>query len=237
MADRYERTHTPTTRRAHQCPHSVAGSVHLVKGNCVKRHTGSTRLGSSRFRRLAAIGISAGVLGAGLLSTTPASAATGGTLARIKACESGGSYRAYNASSGASGAYQFLNSTWRGLSAARGYATAGSAPPAVQDRAAQQLYAQAGSTPWNASASCWRSGSGVTRSTTRSYSAASPRRAATSSYRSRSGSGESADVEAKKSRSTASISHGDRFAGEDREGGNTGWGGWHRHNGGFEHED
>jgi hypothetical protein len=40
----------------------------------------------------------------------------GGQGLLIKQCESGGDYTAVNASSGASGAYQFLDSTWQSLS-------------------------------------------------------------------------------------------------------------------------
>jgi transglycosylase-like protein len=85
----------------------------------------------------------------------PASAASTSILEKIKQCESGGNYRAVNPSSRASGAYQFLDSTWRALPASRGYVKASHAPPAVQDRAARQLFAQAGTRPWTASASCW----------------------------------------------------------------------------------
>ena len=80
---------------------------------------------------------------------------------RIAGCESGsgpnspGSYTAQNPRSSASGRYQFLDSTWQGLDAAEGYSRAVYAPPAVQDAAARELYSQAGTTPWNASRSCW----------------------------------------------------------------------------------
>ena len=67
-----------------------------------------------------------GTAGAGLAST--ASAATGSgaqsTLAAIKFCESSNNYQAQNPSSTASGAYQFLDTTWQGLSAAKGYSKA-----------------------------------------------------------------------------------------------------------------
>uniref|UniRef100_UPI0028A1601F transglycosylase family protein n=2 Tax=Dermacoccus TaxID=57495 RepID=UPI0028A1601F len=103
-----------------------------------------------------------GVAGAGLASTASAATSTSSSsassvLAKIKSCESGGNYQAVNASSGASGAYQFLNSTWKGLSASAGYTTAASAPASVQDAAALELYNQAGTSPWAASSSCWSS--------------------------------------------------------------------------------
>lgn len=121
-------------------------------------------------RRVPARSFAAVVLGAAIISTgvavaAPASAASPGSLlSRIKACESGGSYTVVNPSSSASGAYQFLNSTWQGLPAAAGYASAASAPPAVQDLAARQLFAQAGSSPWAASAACWSRGGAPTGS-------------------------------------------------------------------------
>lgn len=113
-----------------------------------------------RPRVAASLGAGAVLLAGGVMAASPASAATGGTwvLAQIKACESGGSYTAVNPSSGASGAYQFLDSTWRTLPAAADYTSAAAAPASIQDLAARQLYAQQGTAPWLASASCWQHG-------------------------------------------------------------------------------
>lgn len=75
-------------------------------------------------------------------------------LVAIRNCESGGSYTAKNPRSSASGAYQFLDSTWT--------STTGLAPPAraysaaQQDAAALKLYRSSGTVPWNASRSCWQ---------------------------------------------------------------------------------
>lgn len=57
---------------------------------------------------------------------------------------SGGDYTAVNPKSGASGAYQFVGSTWRAQAKAAGvdtsqYPTAADAPPAVQDQVFQQM--------------------------------------------------------------------------------------------------
>jgi murein DD-endopeptidase MepM/ murein hydrolase activator NlpD len=60
-------------------------------------------------------------------------------LATIRTIESGGDYHAKASGSTASGAYQFLDSTWAGYG---GYARAADAPPAVQDAKAAD-YAQA----------------------------------------------------------------------------------------------
>ena len=127
----------------------------------------TTRTTSTRRRGLSRFALGAGgaalALTAGL-SAVPANAADTGsaTLEAIKQCESGGDYTAVNASSGASGAYQFLDSTWQSLSASAGYSTASSAPESVQDAAALELYAAQGSTPWAASESCWSGAVGTT---------------------------------------------------------------------------
>src|SRR5580765_1617844 len=57
-------------------------------------------------------------------------------LATIRQVESGGDYRAQARGSSASGAYQFLDSSWSGY---RGYTHAKDAPPAVQDAKAADL--------------------------------------------------------------------------------------------------
>lgn len=62
--------------------------------------------------------------------------------------ESGGNYTAVNPSSGASGAYQFLDSTWQSVG---GSGSASNASPAEQDCRAAALWANgAGSSHWQA---------------------------------------------------------------------------------------
>jgi resuscitation-promoting factor RpfA len=125
--------------------------------------TASTKIDSRKVGRrslLLASGIGGAVIAAQLIGASGASAATQTTpsvLQAIKQCESGGNYTAVNPTSGASGAYQFLTSTWQSLSAAAGYATAAAAPPAVQDAAALELYNEDGTSPWVSSESCWGS--------------------------------------------------------------------------------
>ena len=64
-------------------------------------------------------------------------AEVGAILATIRAMESGGDYTVSSTSSSASGAYQFVDSTWGGYG---GYRRAKDAPPPVQDaKAAEQV--------------------------------------------------------------------------------------------------
>lgn len=96
----------------------------------------------------------------------------------IISCESGGRASATNGSSTASGLFQFLDSTWQSVG---GSGRAKDAPVSEQYARAERLYAQQGTSPWNASKSCWAGKSGTTpRITggTAPRSAATPRAAA-----------------------------------------------------------
>lgn len=68
----------------------------------------------------------------------------GAFLAAERQTESGGDYTAYNAAGGASGAYQFIQSTWTSEADAAGYSQyaggpASAAPPSVQDAVAAHM--------------------------------------------------------------------------------------------------
>ena len=78
-------------------------------------------------------------------------------LRKIRSCESGSggvgsyNYSAQNRHSTASGAYQYLDTTWGGH---MGYRKARFAPPRIQDRRALRDFRKSTS-PWNASKGCW----------------------------------------------------------------------------------
>ena len=83
-------------------------------------------------------------------------------LAAIRQHESGGNYTAFNAAGGASGAYQYIQSTWSSYARAAGFAQyangpASEAPPAVQDAVAkynaEKLFQDSGS--WKTAAESW----------------------------------------------------------------------------------
>lgn len=86
---------------------------------------------------LAAAGLWVIALSSGTLTSQPDIVRR--ALATIRTMESGGNYTAQNPTSSASGAYQFLDTTWGGFG---GYRRAKDAPPAVQDQRAAILVAQ-----------------------------------------------------------------------------------------------
>lgn len=71
----------------------------------------------------------------------------------VQAFESGGNYSAVNPNGGASGAYQFVPSSWLRFAGLAGvntaqYPSAASAPPAVQDQVFAQAVATSGLSSW-----------------------------------------------------------------------------------------
>lgn len=76
-----------------------------------------------------------------------------GVASCIRKWESGGNYSAQNPSSTASGAYQFLDSTWRNVTGLSGRAMNYS--PAIQDKAFYKLWNNgAGASQWTTSYHC-----------------------------------------------------------------------------------
>ncbi|WP_462419010.1 transglycosylase family protein [Kytococcus sp. Marseille-QA3725] len=117
-------------------------------------------------RTAAGLSASAAVTASALAMAAPAQAGDTGVpeLEQIKHCESRGDYAAENGGTSASGAYQFLDSTWQVIAGDSGYSHAADAPESVQDAAAVKLYEQEGTTPWAASQGCWGGGSAPTTS-------------------------------------------------------------------------
>jgi hypothetical protein len=93
----------------------------------------------------AALGLSSGPVLRQSVSGSAAGSAPSSALARIAACESGGSPTAVSADGQYRGKYQFSRATWRAMG---GSGDPAAAPEAEQDRLAAQLYAQRGAAPW-----------------------------------------------------------------------------------------
>ena len=94
----------------------------------------------------------AAVIAALQTPAAPAHNPPGGFLACVRAHESGGNYQAKNPNSTASGAYQFLDSTWRTMSARAGHSgwgSARSAPSWVQDAVAIYTVNSGWRSAWN----------------------------------------------------------------------------------------
>lgn len=79
------------------------------------------------------------------LPAAPSGGPSESKWAALRACESGGNYRAVSKSGKYRGAYQFDARTWAGLGGAGDPAAA---PPAEQDARAKLLYSQRGWRPW-----------------------------------------------------------------------------------------
>lgn len=116
-------------------------------------YRGRHRKPSHTGRNVATVAALGAIAFAGINGVSDAAEApAAGPLDAIAKCESGGSYTAQNPRSSASGKYQFLDSTWQAMG---GTGKARNASPAEQDMRAQKLLAQQGTSPWNASSSCW----------------------------------------------------------------------------------
>ena len=116
------------------------------------RYRGRHRAPSTTGRAVAraAVVAAAGVAPVAL-AELPASADP--VLDPIVQCESGGDPTAQNASSSASGLYQMVDGTWKAYGGSTAHARQASV--AEQTAVAQRLLADEGTSPWNASRSCW----------------------------------------------------------------------------------
>lgn len=97
------------------------------------------------------------MVAAGVVAVSPfivTGYARAGTLDVIEQCESGGT-NAKNPSSSASGYYQIVDGTWAAYGGKEFAPTARQATHAEQQVVAQRILAADGTTPWNASKSCW----------------------------------------------------------------------------------
>lgn len=96
---------------------------------------------------------------AAVASQSPVSAS--GFQGCVIQAESGGDPTAYNQSSGASGLYGFLLSTWLSVAASAGYSGgAYTAPASVQTKGFWELYDRDGMSPWDADGCPYKYGSG-----------------------------------------------------------------------------
>lgn len=116
------------------------------------RYQGRHRAPSTTGRTAAKVAAAGAVAALPMVAAPAAHAGPPGGWGAIIECESGGDPRAQNPSSSASGLFQFIDSTWRGLG---GSGSAKDASVDEQYRMAEKLYAQSGTSPWNASKSCW----------------------------------------------------------------------------------
>ncbi len=116
------------------------------------RYRGRHRAPSTTGRAVAraAVVAAAGVAPVAL-AELPASADP--VLDPIVQCESGGDPTAQNASSSASGLYQMIDGTWKAYGGSTAHARQASV--AEQTAVARRLMAAEGTSPWNASRSCW----------------------------------------------------------------------------------
>jgi len=110
---------------------------------------------TNRSKKLAALGAAFAIPGTLVATSGEALAGPPGGWGPITSCESGGDPTAQNAHSTASGAFQFINGTWAAYGGLEFAPTAKQATYAEQLIVAERAYAAEGTSPWNASKSCW----------------------------------------------------------------------------------
>jgi hypothetical protein len=88
----------------------------------------------------------------GFVQAYKADVVSPGELAALRACESGGNYRAVSSSGTYRGAYQFDQGTWDSVASRHHSLLVGQDPagahPAQQDLMARSLWSERGSAPW-----------------------------------------------------------------------------------------
>lgn len=119
------------------------------------RYKGRHRAPTSTGKRLAALGAAAVVPGTFFAVQGEALAGPPNGWGPIISCESGGNPTVKNAHSTASGLFQFINGTWAAYGGLEFAPTARQATVEQQYIVAERAYAREGTTPWNASKSCW----------------------------------------------------------------------------------
>jgi hypothetical protein len=131
----YDRAYDKATKAGHEPGRNIVEDGVRARGHVRSATKHEVRRSIGVLRRMVAV---------------PAGTATGGSTASaglqaIAACESGGNPTAVDASGTYRGKYQFDYGTWQAVG---GTGDPAAAPEAEQDRRAQILMAQRGSSPW-----------------------------------------------------------------------------------------
>lgn len=126
--------------------------------NGVGRHRKQSRGRNFRIAATAGVGAS-GILLPVTGGVAHADTPTGppGGWSSIVFCESGGNFKIGNKISSASGAWQFIDSTWRSNGGGQFAKRAKFASPQQQATVAARLFRARGLQPWDASKHCWGS--------------------------------------------------------------------------------
>jgi murein DD-endopeptidase MepM/ murein hydrolase activator NlpD len=129
------RAHEPS---GHQPPQTATATSRWPKSGVAIPMTGMKIAAATALSALIAIALIPVLLAGGDTPALACGVAAGPVepiLATIRTLESSGNYQAKSAGSSASGAYQFLDTTWNGYG---GYTHAAAAPPTIQDAKATE---------------------------------------------------------------------------------------------------
>jgi hypothetical protein len=133
----YDRAYAKAEKAGHEPGRNIVEDGVRAKGGARRATEREVRRSLGVLRRMVAAPASGGV-------ATGGSTASAG-LQAIAACESGGDPTAVDATGTYRGKYQFDYGTWQAVG---GTGDPAAAPEAEQDRRAQMLMAQRGSSPW-----------------------------------------------------------------------------------------